>query len=53
MPARNKRRDRELDEPAVCDLLPIRDYLAAAWRHTAPKRQRPHAHEDEDDAIFA
>ncbi len=27
MATRDKRRDRELDEPAVCDLLPIRDYL--------------------------
>src|SRR6266851_949291 len=25
--ARKTQRDRELDEPAVCDLLPVRDYL--------------------------
>jgi hypothetical protein len=31
----------------------IRDYLSAAWRHTAPKKLKASTHEDEDDAIFA
>ena len=35
MPVRNKRRDRELDEPAVCDLLPIRDYLDSLMVRTS------------------
>ena len=35
MPARNKRLDRALDEPAVCDLLPVRDYLDSLMVRTS------------------
>jgi hypothetical protein len=31
----------------------IRDYLGAAWRHTAPKRLKAHEPDDEDEALFA
>ena len=35
MKARDRRRDRELEEPAVCDLLPVRDYLDSLMVRTS------------------
>jgi hypothetical protein len=40
----------DVEKMAAAD---IRDYLAAAWRHTAPKRLRSQDREDEDDALLA
>ncbi len=35
------------------DAAMLRDYVTAAWRHTAPKKMQDNAGQDEDDAVFA